>query len=154
TIELAFLAAIQLLPPRQRAVLIVRDVLGWPASDTAKLLDSSVASVNSALQRARATLQGPWPGGRMDWAPATDPTDSERVLLQQYIDAHEKADPALLIELLSEDVRLVITDLGTWEGRATVAPALESGMCSLGVWRMLPTRANRQPAAAGYLKRP
>jgi RNA polymerase sigma-70 factor (ECF subfamily) len=153
TIELAFLAAIQLLPARQRAVLILRDVLGWPTADTADLLDASVASVNSALQRARATVHRHWPGGRMEWAPAADPTEKERALLQQYIDAHEKMDPAALIAVLRDDARLVITGVGTWDGKPTVAAALESGMGSLGDWRMVPTRANRQPAAAGYLRR-
>jgi RNA polymerase sigma-70 factor (ECF subfamily) len=154
TIELTFLAAIQLLPPRQRAVLIARDVLGWPATETATLMAASVAAVNSALQRARATLHQHWPGGRLDWAPAADPSEQERALLQQYMDAHEKTDAAAVVALLRKDARLIISpNGGTWEGKTTVAAALESGMGSLGDWRMLPTRANRQPAAAGYLRR-
>jgi RNA polymerase sigma-70 factor (ECF subfamily) len=154
TIELTFLAAIQLLPPRQRAVLIARDVLGWPATETATLLDASVAAVNSALQRAHATLHQHWPGGRLDLAPAADPTEQERALLRRYMDAHEKPDAAAVVALLREDALLVISPrVGTWQGRATVADALESGMASLGEWRMVPTRANRQPAAAGYLRR-
>src|SRR5262249_39922679 len=134
-------------------MLIMRDVLGWSAADTAQLFESSVASVNSALQRARATLQKQWPGGRLDWAPASDPTDRERELLQRYVDAHEHRDPDVLISVLRDDVRLVITTLGTWEGKATVAPAMRTGMGSLGDWRLVPTRANRQPATANYLRR-
>jgi RNA polymerase sigma-70 factor (ECF subfamily) len=154
TLELAFLAAIQLLPPRQRAVLIARDVLGWPATETATLMDASVASVNSALQRARATLHQHWPGGRLDWAPAIEPDDQERELLRRYMLAHEQADAKAVVVLLREDARLVISDLGIWEGKQKVAAALAGGMNSLGQWRMLPTRANHQPAAAGYLRKP
>jgi RNA polymerase sigma-70 factor (TIGR02960 family) len=93
TIELAFLAAIQLLPPRQRAVLILRDVPGWSAKETATLLETSVAGVNSALQRARATLKQHLPPRRLDWAPSSAPSQEERAVLQRYIDATERADP-------------------------------------------------------------
>jgi RNA polymerase sigma-70 factor (ECF subfamily) len=154
TIELAFLAAIQLLPPRQRAVLILRDVLGWSAAESATLLDGSVAAVNSALQRARATLQKHWPGGRLDWAPAADPSEQERLLLQRYMDAHERVDADAVVALLRADARLAISPgVGCWDGRAAIAATLHADMGSLGQWRMLPTRANRQPAAAGYLRR-
>ncbi len=152
SISLAYLTVIQLLPPRQRAVLILRDVLDWPATQVATLIDSSVPAVKSALQRARATLhehqasRGPAP---------VPPAADERRLLQGFIAAHEQADPEALIALLRDDVRLAISpQAGEWTGRGTVAAALRAGMTSLGAWRVLPTAANGQPAAAGYLRRP
>jgi RNA polymerase sigma-70 factor, ECF subfamily len=155
TISLAFLAALQLLPPRQRAVLILRDVVSWPATEVAELLDTSVPAVNSALQRARTTLRDQWPGGRLDWAPAIEPDPGQRRLLQRFIAAHEQADPEALIALLHHDVRLAISpQVGEWNGRQDVGDALRDGMTSLGQWRMLPIMANRQPGAAGYLRRP
>jgi RNA polymerase sigma-70 factor (ECF subfamily) len=155
TISLAFLAAIQLLPARQRAVLILRDVLSWPAAEAADLLGATVPAANSALQRARATLRERWPGGRLEWSPAGDPDPAQRALLARYIDAHERADPEALIALLREDVRLTIEPgVGEWTGKAAVAGALRRDMNSLGRWRMLPTAANRQPAVAGYVRGP
>lgn len=154
TTSLAFLAAIQLLPARQRAVLILRDVLDWPASEAALLLDTTVAAVTSALQRARATLRNRWPGGRMDWAPAAELSADETSLLQRYIAAHEQADPEALIALLRQDVRLAISpQVGEWTGREEVAEALRDGMNALGRWRLLPIKANGLPGAAGYLRR-
>jgi RNA polymerase sigma-70 factor, ECF subfamily len=155
TISLAFLAAIQLLPPRQRAVLILRDVVSWPAAEVAELLDTSVAAVNSALQRARTTLRDQWPDGRLGWAPAGEPDPGQRRLLQRFIAAHEQADPEALIALLRDDIRLAISpQVGEWNGRPEVGDALRDGMTALGQWRLLPITANRQPGAAGYLRRP
>ena len=128
TIELAFLAAIQHLPPRQRAVLILRDVLGWSAKDTASLLEASVASVNSALQRARATLRDRLPERRTEWAPASGPSDEERELLRRYVEAHERADVDALAELLREDARLTMPPHPTWyEGREAILIASRQG---------------------------
>ena len=154
TISLAFLATLQLLPPRQRAVLILRDVVNWPAAQVAGLLEISVPAVNSALQRARTTLRDQWPGGRLDWAPAAGPDPGQRRLLQRFIDAHEQADPQALIAVLGYDVRLAISQVGEWNGRPEVGDALRDGMTALGQWRLLPIRANRQLGAAGYLRRP
>jgi len=155
TISLAFLATLQLLPPRQRAVLILRDVAGWPAAEVAEMLDASVPAVNSALQRARATLRDQWPNGRLDWAPAAEPDPGQRRLLERYIAAHEQADPEALIALLHEDVRLAISpQVGEWNGKPEVGDALRDGMNALGQWRLVPVEANGQPAAAGYLRRP
>ena len=155
TISLAFLAAIQLLPPRQRAVLILRDVVGWPAAEVGELLGTSVPAVNSALQRARATLRAQWPEGRLGWAPAAEPDSEQRRLLQRFIAAHEQADPEMLIAVLRHDVRLAISPrAGEWNGGREVGDALRDGMTALGRWRLLPIMANGQPGAAGYLRRP
>ena len=155
TMSLAFLATIQLLPPRQRAVLILRDVVAWPAAEVADLLETSVPAVNSALQRARTTLRDQWPGGRLDWAPAAEPDSEQRRLLQRYIDAHESADPEALIAILHHDVRLAISPrVGEWNGEQEVGDALRGGMNALGRWRVVPIMANGQPGAAGYLRRP
>jgi RNA polymerase sigma-70 factor (ECF subfamily) len=100
-VHLAFIAAIQHLPPRQRAVLLLRDVLGWSAAGTARLLDTSVMSVNSALQRARATLEKRLPAGRPSAPPA--PNDRQRALLDRYVRAWESADVDGFVALLRED---------------------------------------------------
>ncbi|MEU3455806.1 sigma-70 family RNA polymerase sigma factor [Micromonospora sp. NPDC006766] len=153
TISLAFLAAIQLLPARQRAVLILRDVLSWSTNEAAELLDTSVPAVNSALQRARATLRGRWPGGRLEWSPAGVPDPAQRELLARYIDAHERADPQALVDLLCEDIRLTIEPgIGEWTGKAAVGRALRRDMNTPGQWRMLPTAANGQPTVAAYVR--
>jgi RNA polymerase sigma-70 factor (ECF subfamily) len=160
TIELAFLAAIQHLPPRQRAVLILRDVLGWPAKQTAVLLEGSVASVNSALQRARATLKEHLPERRVDWAPAADPTAQEQAVLRRYMDAMERADLAAVADLLAEEVRTMMPPYPMWfQGRDTVVAALSASWNTesttyVGRFRMVPTRANRQPALATYVQSP
>ena len=153
TIELAFLAALQVLPPRQRATLIARDVLGWPAAHTAALLDTSVAAVNSALQRARATMQAHLPPRRSEWS-AGEPSDAERDLLDRFIDAHERGDAALAVSIASEDLRITMPPYPHFfEGLATIAPLLERAL-SEGDWRLVPTMANRMPTAASYLRQP
>jgi RNA polymerase sigma-70 factor, ECF subfamily len=160
TIELAFLAAIQHLPPRQRAVLILRDVLGWSAEETAALLEVSVAAVKSMLQRARSTLKAHLPAQRLEWAPSADPTAEERTILQRYMEAHERADMNILADLLREDVLLTMPPHPMWfAGRATVmafsADVFDPNSPMYhGEWRSLPTYANRQPAAAHYVRRP
>jgi RNA polymerase sigma-70 factor (ECF subfamily) len=160
TIELAFLVAIQHLPPRQRAVLILRDVLGWSANDTATLLGGSVASVKSALQRARATVREHLPERREEWAPSTSPTAEERALLRRYVDAHERGDASAVAELLAAEVLLTMPPHPQWFlGREAIVglhaevfdPSSERYH---GHWRCLPTRANRQPAVGHYCQRP
>jgi RNA polymerase sigma-70 factor (ECF subfamily) len=160
TIELAFLVAIQHLPPRQRAILIMRDVLGWSANDTGALLEISVAAVKSALQRARLTLKDHLPEQRLHWAPSSAPTLEERTLLQRYMQAHERADMTLLAALLREDALLSMPPHPMWfVGRASiVAFSAEvfdpASPMYHGAWRSLPTWANRQPAAAHYVRLP
>jgi RNA polymerase sigma-70 factor (ECF subfamily) len=156
TIELAFVAAIQLLPPKQRAVLILRDVLGWSANDTASLLEASVASVNSSLQRGRATLRDHLGDRRTDWAPASRPSEEERELLRRYVEAHERADVDALAELLREDARLTMPPHPTWyEGREAILIAARQGFDpEFGQLRTLVAAANAQPAAAHYLRVP
>jgi RNA polymerase sigma-70 factor (ECF subfamily) len=156
TIELAFLAAIQHLPPRQRAVLLLRDVLGWSAKETASLLEGSVASVNSALQRARATLQDHLPKERTEWAPSAGLSEEERELLRRYVAAHERADAGALAALLREDARLTMPPHPTWyEGREAIVTATEQGFDpEFGQLRSVVVGVNRQPAVAHYLRRP
>jgi RNA polymerase sigma-70 factor (ECF subfamily) len=156
TIELAFLAAIQHLPPRQRAVLILRDVLGSSASDAASMLEASVASVNSALQRARATLRETLPERRTEWARSSAPSEEERELLRRYVDAHERADVDALAALLREDARLTMPPHPTWyAGREAIVIASEKGFDpEFGHLRSVVAGANLQPAAAHYLRRP
>jgi RNA polymerase sigma-70 factor (ECF subfamily) len=156
TIELAFIAAIQHLPPRQRAVLILRDVLGWSARESASLLEASVASVNSALQRARATLRERLGERRTEWARSSEPSEEERELLRRYVEAHERADADALAELLREDARLTMPPHAIWyAGREAIMVAVRQGFDpEFGHIRTLVAAANRQPAAAHYLRAP
>jgi RNA polymerase sigma-70 factor (ECF subfamily) len=155
TIGLAFLTVIQLLSPQQRAVLILCDVLCWSAKETAELLDISVAAVNSALQRARATLRTKLPSRRPEWPAGTDTSATERELLRKYIEACEKADIGAFESILREDAvcrmppqpevsvgRDAILKLFTDAGFGTEA---------FGQLRCVTTRANRQPAVAVYV---
>jgi RNA polymerase sigma-70 factor (ECF subfamily) len=162
TIGLAFLATIQHLAPRPRAVLILRDVLGWSASETAAAVDDTVAAVNSSLQRARARLRQLGRPDDADWAGTTAPSDDERALLQRYIDAHARADAKALIDLLDEDVRFTMpfatdADLDEqtrYDGIGEVAGFLGAlfGAENPGDWKLVPIRANGQPAAANYVR--
>jgi RNA polymerase sigma-70 factor (ECF subfamily) len=155
TIELAFLAALQHLPPRQRAILILRDVLDWSARETASLLETSVASVNSAHQRARATLRERRPSGRADRVPAAAPTQHEQALLGTFMQAWERADTAGLTALLRDDARWAMPPAPLWfDGRAAIARLYQLFPIDWQgrAFRMLATGANRQPAAAAYLR--
>ncbi|MGQ4383304.1 sigma-70 family RNA polymerase sigma factor [Streptomyces sp. SAS_270] len=159
TLELVFLAALQHLPPRQRAVLILRDVLGLSAAETAEALDLTVASANSALQRARPTLRDHLPRERADWS-AGEPTEAQRTVLQRYMAAAEQLDFAAMTDLLSKDVTLTMPPNPFWfTGRDALAeflrPTLDpASPMFFGHWRHLPARANGQLAAGGYVRRP
>jgi RNA polymerase sigma-70 factor (TIGR02960 family) len=156
TIELAFLSALQMLPPRQRAALLIRDVLGWPASDAAALLDVSVAAANSALQRARAIMREHLPPERSDWH-ARPPSKSERELLDQFIAAHERLDTAAMARIASAHIRVTMPPYPyCFDGLDDLAQLLERafGPARDGDWKLVPTGVNRMPAAASYLRRP
>jgi RNA polymerase sigma-70 factor (TIGR02960 family) len=153
TISLAFLAALQVLPPRQRAALIARDVLGWPASETAAALGTSVAAANSALQRARTRLQSHLPARRADWS-AGQPSSAERDLLEQFIAAHERLDAEAAMALAARDLRITMPPWpGIFHGPEAIGPLMADAV-AMGQWRVIPAAANRMPAAAGYLRRP
>jgi RNA polymerase sigma-70 factor (ECF subfamily) len=155
TIELAFIAALQVLPPRQRAALISRDVLGWSAGQTAALLQTSIAAANSALQRARATMAGHLPARRAEWS-AGRASRSERELLERFIDAHERGDAEAAAAIAASDIRITMPPYPMcFDGIEGLRPLLERafGPDAEGDWRLLPTRANRMPAAASYLRR-
>ena len=153
TIELVFLAAMQVLPPKQRAALIARDVLGWPAADTASLLETSVPAANSALQRARATMQEHLPARRSEWS-AAELSSKERELLQSFIAAHEQGDAALAVSIAAQDLRITMPpNPYFFEGLDVIGPLLSQALTE-GSWRLLPTMANRMPTAASYLHAP
>jgi RNA polymerase sigma-70 factor, ECF subfamily len=158
TVELAFLAAIQHLPPTQRAVLILRDVLGWSARETAALLETSVASANSALQRARHTLRRRLPERRAEWSRDPDASEEERELLRRYVEAHERADVAAFAELLSDEATFSMPPEPTLViGRDEVMSFLRAngfGTPAFADLKLVPLRANRQPAAANYRRAP
>ena len=153
-IGLAFIAALQGLPPRQRAVLLLRDVLGLSASETAAILGASVAAANSALQRARATLQARYPAGRPTLAPTPDP--DQRRLLERYVQAWEAADVDGLVRLLAADGTWSMPPWRQWHaGRADVAAFLAwAWRHGAGYGRLLPTSANGQPAFGYYRRSP
>ncbi|MEJ2854411.1 MULTISPECIES: RNA polymerase subunit sigma-70 [unclassified Saccharothrix] len=156
TIELAFLAALQHLPAKQRAVLVLRDVLGWPAAETAELLEDTVPAVNSALQRARVTLRKHLPERRTEWS--ADPSAQERAVLRRFVEATEKGDMAALASVLREDALWTMPPQPEWHrGRDELIELwtpIMVGPEAFGEWRAVETWANRQPAVAGYAKPP
>jgi RNA polymerase sigma-70 factor, ECF subfamily len=150
-LRLALIASLQYLPPRQRAALVLRDVLAFPAADVAVMLGTTTVSVKSALQRARARLEEVAPVADQISEPAAP---RARALLDQYIAAFENADAAALERLLTEDAVIEATPLRTWfAGRKTCMPFLRNQLLGTpGHWRMLTTSANGQPAVAAYTR--
>src|SRR5690349_4257139 len=153
TIELAFLVALQYAAPRARAVLILRDVLGWRARETAELLETTEASVNSALQRARAALKEHLPERRSEWS--VDASAADRALVARYMEASEAGDIPALKALFVDDLRFSMPpEPGMYVGRETIVEFWEAGGFGdperLGEFRCLLTFANRQPAVANY----
>jgi RNA polymerase sigma-70 factor, ECF subfamily len=151
SLRLALIAALQYLPPRQRAVLIFRDVLGWRAAEVADLLGTTTAAVNSTLQRARAQLRLVAPAQ----ASIREPADrAVRDLLARYAAAFETADIAALTALLREDAVLEMPPQPTWfAGRDQIARFMAARVLRRpGDFRLIPTTANGQPALAAYLR--
>lgn len=152
-ITLAFVAALHLLPPRQRAILILRDVLDWQANEVADLLDTSVPAVKSALHRARATLAAHDLTDRLDDAVSALDTGAQQ-RLAAYVRAWEQADVDGLMALLTEDATFSMPPIPSWYAGRSVVVALVAKTIfagdAVGRWRLLPTRANRQIAFGLY----
>jgi RNA polymerase sigma-70 factor (TIGR02960 family) len=156
TIELAFITAMQALPPRQRAVVALCLALDWPPAGTAAALDMSVAAVNSALQRARATLRDRLPGNRSAWA-APSLSAGERDVLRRFIEIHESGDAEAALALMRDDIVTImppdpVACRGLEEAARLCRLAFSSGQ--FGRWRLVAVGANRQPATASYHRAP
>jgi RNA polymerase sigma-70 factor (ECF subfamily) len=155
TVELAYIAVIQLLPPRQRAVLLLRDVLEWSASEAATALDLTVPAANSALQRARATLRAQLP--EREVPRRSDLSPDERALLLRFIAAHESGNVEEAVALMREDIRVTMPPYPwLFDGIRAVSELFRTGTGAdgPGTWILRPTAANRMPAAASYLREP
>jgi RNA polymerase sigma-70 factor (TIGR02960 family) len=154
-LALAFTAGLQRLPPRQRAVLVLRDVLGYPAAEAAGILDTTETSVNSALQRARATLGAHATTAGHDPAPPPG-SARERAIIDRFVDAFEAADTARLVDLLTDDAWMSMPpEPLEYQGHAAIAEFyLSRTWWGAQPIRMVPTRANGQPAFGYYLQDP
>ena len=153
SVELAFVAALQLLPANQRAVLILREVLGFSAQEVGDALDTSVASVNSALQRARKTVEERVPGQSQQATLRELGDDRVRELVDRYMEAWERTDVDTVMEMLAEDASFAMPPLASWfSGEESIRIFLEGWPLS-GTWRWRPlqAQANGQPALAFYI---
>jgi RNA polymerase sigma-70 factor (ECF subfamily) len=155
SISLAFVTALQVLPPRQVAVLVLRDVLGFHAYEVADMLDSTVESVNSALKRARANLEHRWsPGTDLERRPCSG-SPSEDAVVAKFVRAWESADLDALVALLTDDVFISMPPMAfEYEGRDLVARFCASIFSAGRRFDLVPTRANGQPAFGAYLRAP
>jgi RNA polymerase sigma-70 factor, ECF subfamily len=148
-VQLAFVAAIQELPPRQRAAILLCDVLGWAAAEAATLLGGSTASINSALQRARETLAKRYPDGRPPAPPRPNP--AQQKLLDRYLRAWEGHDLDGFVALLKEDATFTMPPWLQWYvGREAIGSFFAMAWTACGGLRLVPTAANGQPAFAVY----
>jgi RNA polymerase sigma-70 factor (ECF subfamily) len=152
SVQLAFLVAVQLLPPRPRAVLLLRDVLGWSAAEVADALDATTASVNNALHRARATLEQQRAAGRLRSSRIVPTNQVEQSLVRGYVEAFQARDLGRFARLLKRDVILTMPPLPLRYAGSAAVTAFYAAVPFAGVDRLsfLPTRANRQPAVAVY----
>jgi RNA polymerase sigma-70 factor (TIGR02960 family) len=154
-ISLAFVAALQVLPPRQLAVLILRDVLGYHANEAADLLGLTVESVNSALKRARANLRRRRPPAAESDPPPAPDSPSEQALVAKFVRAYESADIDALVALLTDDIHISMPPIPLeYEGRDLVARFYASLFRPGRRYDLVPTRANGQPAFGFYLRTP
>jgi RNA polymerase sigma-70 factor (TIGR02960 family) len=155
SISLAFVTALQVLPPRQLAVLILRDVLGFHASEVAGMLDSTVESVNSALKRARASLQRRQSATAGRERPPASDSPAEDAIVAKFVSAYESADLDALVALLTDDVFVSMPPMPfEYEGRDVVARFCASLFGAGRRFHLVPTRANGQPAFGAYLRDP
>ncbi len=155
SVSLGFVTALQALPPRQVAVLILRDVLGFHASEVAGMLDSTVESVTSALKRARATLQHRQPPADDRERPPAAGSPDEKAILAKFVSAWESADLNALVALLTDDVFISMPPMPfEYEGRDVVARFCASLFGAGRRFDLVPTRANGQPAFGAYLRAP
>jgi RNA polymerase sigma-70 factor, ECF subfamily len=151
SVQLAFIVAIQQLPPRQRAALLLCDVFGWTATETASLLGGSAASINSALQRSRETLAKRDPQRKP--AEATGPTPEQQKLLSRYLRAWEGLEVDNFAALLKEDATYTMPPIPQWyAGRQAIRTFFEWAWKAYDGYRMVPTAANGQPAFAAYAR--
>jgi RNA polymerase sigma-70 factor (ECF subfamily) len=152
-VELAFVAALQLLPANQRAVLIFREVLGFSAQESADALDTTVASVNSALQRARKAVEEHTPDQSQQETLRSVGDERIRELVERYLEAWERNDVDTVMEMLAEDATFAMPPLASWFGGEESIRIFLEGWPMSGTWRWraLPVRANGQPALAFYI---
>ncbi|CAN5596511.1 sigma-70 family RNA polymerase sigma factor [soil metagenome] len=154
SVSLAFVTALQLLPPRQLAVLVLRDVLGFPAREVAEMLDTTVESVNSALKRARAGIESAGPSDQHA-PPPTARSSAERNLVERFVVAWEAADPAAVLAVLTDDAFVTMPPMPyRYDGRELVGTFFAGPFAGGRRFDLVPTRANGQPALGAYLATP
>lgn len=150
SVELAFVAAMQHLPARQRAVLLLRDVLGFSAREVAESLDTTVASANSALQRARQSVDQRLPGKSQQATLRSLDDEELRAVVDRYVDAWQNGDVDAIVAMLTEDAKFAMPPLPMWYlGRDAIRTMLPQGPLTVK-WRVLPVRANGQLAFGTY----